>query len=321
MDILSPRIAVLVPCFNEAATVADVISAFSSSLPTATIYVYDNNSTDGTAVIARAAGAIVRSETRQGKGYVVSRMFSDIDADIYVMVDGDNTYDASAAPRLVAHMIEHRLDFVNGLRQSDAIEAYRRGHRFGNWALSSLVQAFFGRQFADMLSGYKVLSRRFVKTFPAMSSGFETETELAIHSLRLRMPSAELPTQYRERPEGSQSKLNTYRDGFKILLFIARLVKDERPLMFFGGAGLVLLAFGLLLGIPVIIDFAEFGIVPRLPTALLSVGIVIIGVLSMCMGLLLDMVARTRVEAKRLAYLAIPAFDLPTLSLSDRKAA
>ncbi|KIZ47027.1 MULTISPECIES: glycosyltransferase family 2 protein [Rhodopseudomonas] len=316
-----PRIAVLVPCFNEAATVADVVSAFSRTLPTATIYVYDNNSTDETAAAARAAGAIVRSETRQGKGFVVSRMFSDIEADIYVMIDGDNTYDASAAPKLVDYMVEHRLDFVNGLRQSEAEDAYRKGHRFGNWALSRLVQAFFGRQFDDMLSGYKVLSRRFVKTFPAISRGFETETELAIHSLRLRMPCAELPTQYRERPAGSESKLNTYRDGFRILMFIAQLVKDERPLMFFGMTGILLMTIGFLLGIPVVIDYAEIGLVPRLPTAILSVGVVIIGVLSLFMGLLLDMMTRSRVEAKRLAYLAIPAFATPPNSKSEQKAA
>jgi glycosyltransferase involved in cell wall biosynthesis len=304
-----PTIAILVPCYNEAATVGDVVQSFSRALPSATVYVYDNNSTDDTAKVAKAAGAVVRAETRQGKGYVVSRMFADIEADVYVMVDGDHTYDTDAAPLLINHLIENRLDFVNGLRRSDSKEAYRSGHRFGNWLLSSIVRGFFGRQFADMLSGYKVFSRRFVKSFPAVSRGFETETELAIHSLRLRMPCAELPTRYRPRSEGSHSKLNTYRDGVRILLFIARLIKDERPLMFFSTAGVMLLVVGLLLGAPLIVEFERTGLVPRLPTAILTVGTFIIGISSIFAGLMLDMMSRTRVEMKRIAYLSIPAYE------------
>jgi glycosyltransferase involved in cell wall biosynthesis len=303
------RIAVLVPCYNEAATVADVVRGFRAALPQAAIYVYDNNSRDDTSAIAAREGAIVRPETRQGKGYVVARMFSDIEADVYVMADGDNTYDATAAPALVAHLLDNRLDFVNGSRESTVKEAYRPGHRFGNWALSSLVQLFFGRQFDDMLSGYKVFSRRFVKSFPAMSRGFETETELVIHALRLRMPSAEISTRYQERPVGSESKLNTWRDGSRILLFIANLVKDERPLMFFGCIGGLLALIGIAVGVPVIVTYAETGLVPRLPTAVLSVGVIIVGLTSVFAGLIMDMMARTRQEMKRLAYLAIPAFD------------
>ena len=231
--------AVLIPCYNEELTIAAVVAAFRTALPQATIYVYDNNSSDRTSEVARQAGAVVRSERRQGKGNVVRRMFADIDADIYVLVDGDDTYDAAAAPRLIRELVDNDLDFVNGARVSTASAAYRRGHRLGNFALTELVRIIFGRQFTDMLSGYKVLSARFVKSFPAMSSGFETETELAVHALELRMPCGEIETAYKERPEGSVSKLSTYRDGWRILKLIGRLVKDERPLQFFGLLGLV----------------------------------------------------------------------------------
>ncbi len=229
-----PRLAVLVPCFNESLTIGQVIDDFRAALPTAQIYVYDNNSTDGTAEVARAAGAIVRVEPRQGKGNVVRRMFGDIEADIYILVDGDGTYDAKAAPFLVGRVLKDDLDFVNGARAEVSQQAYRRGHRLGNRVLTGLVQGVFGREFRDMLSGYKVMSRRFVKSFPAMSSGFETETELVVHALELRMPAAEVTTAYHERPEGSVSKLRTYRDGARILYLILRLMKDERPLQFFG---------------------------------------------------------------------------------------
>jgi glycosyltransferase involved in cell wall biosynthesis len=304
-----PRIAVLVPCYNEGLTVAAVVRDFASALPGATVYVYDNNSSDNTAEAARAAGAVVRHEARQGKGFVVQRMFADVEADVYVLVDGDGTYDAAAAPALVGRLLADQLDFVNGARREVNPDAYRRGHRFGNRLLTGLVQNFFGRQFEDMLSGYKALSRRFVKSFPAMARGFETETELLIHALRLSMPSAEIVTDYRERPVGSQSKLRTYRDGTLIMMMIARLVKDERPLMFFGWIGYFTAAVGVLLGIPVVIHFIETGLVPRFPTAILSVALVIIGVLAFFVGLILDMVTRTRQEMKRLAYLAIPMFD------------
>ena len=301
----APRIAVLVPCYNEALTIAAVVRGFREALPQAVVYVYDNNSGDGTAEAARAAGAVVRFERRQGKGNVVRRMFADIDADVYVLVDGDDTYEVAAAPRLVAELVDNGLDFVNGARVSTAAAAYRPGHRFGNYALTELVRIIFGRQFTDMLSGYKALSARFVKSFPAMSSGFETETELAVHALELRMPCGEIETAYKERPEGSVSKLSTWRDGFRILKLIARLVKDERPLQFFGILGLVVGLCGIALGAPVVATYLETGLVPRLPTAVLSIGLVILGVLSFFAGLILDMVTRTRQEMKRLVYLSI----------------
>lgn len=300
------HIAVLVPCYNEAVTIGSVVDKFKQALPTATVYVCDNNSTDETASIARAHGALVSTESHQGKGHVIRRMFADIEADIYVMADGDDTYDAEAAPALVARLVNERLDFVNGARQETAEAAYRPGHRLGNRVLSGIVQSVFGRQFNDMLSGYKVFSRRFVKSFPAMSSGFETETELAIHALELRMPCAEMVTNYAERPEGSTSKLRTYRDGWRILSLIAKLVKDERPLAFFGWAGLITILVGVAISIPVIYEFVQTGLVPRFPTAILSSALVLLGVLSIFSGIILDMVTHSRQEMKRLAYLAVP---------------
>jgi glycosyltransferase involved in cell wall biosynthesis len=298
-------VAVLIPCYNEELTIGSVVRAFRAALPQATIYVYDNNSKDRTKEVAHEAGAVVRSERRQGKGNVVRRMFADVDAAVYVLVDGDDTYEAGAAPRLVRELVENGLDFVNGARVSTGSAAYRRGHRLGNYMLTELVRVIFGRQFTDMLSGYKVLSARFVKSFPAMSSGFETETELAVHALELRMPCGELETVYKERPEGSVSKLNTYRDGWRILKLIARLVKDERPLQFFGLLGAVIAVAGIVIGAPVVVTYLETGLVPRLPTAVLSLGLVILGVLSFFAGLILDMVTRTRQEMKRLVYLSL----------------
>lgn len=302
------EIAVLVPCHNEGVTIASVVGRFKASLPSATIYVYDNNSHDSTAEEARGAGAVVRRETRQGKGNVVRRMFADIEADIYVLVDGDDTYDAVAAPALLERLVSEQLDLVNGARVSEAAHAFRRGHRLGNYILTRLVRRTFGHQFKDMLSGYKILSRRFVKSFPAMSTGFEIETELAVHALELRMPSAEMPTSYKERPEGSSSKLSTFRDGLRILVLIGRLIRDERPFPFFGLTGLVLTLTGIALGIPIVVTYLETGLVPRLPTAVLSVGLVILGVLSFFVALVLDLVTKTRREMKRLAYLSIPHF-------------
>lgn len=304
------RIAILVPCYNEAATVKNVVRSFSAVLPSATVYVYDNNSSDETSTLAREAGAVVRRETRQGKGNVIRRMFADIDSDIYILVDGDDTYDASIAPELVDKVLGHRLDMLNVARRAVGKGAYRPGHQLGNKVLSGLVQRIFGRQFEDMLSGYKVFSRRFVKSFPAMSSGFEIETELVTHALELRMSTAEVWAPYKERPAGSVSKLRTYRDGFRILTLIAKLVKDERPLMFFGTAGVLATVVGILLGIPVITTYLETGLVPQLPTAVLSVGVIIIGVLSFFAGLILDLATRTRHEIKRLAYLSIPLPDI-----------
>lgn len=303
------RVAVLIPCCNEETTIAQVVAGFVQALPGAAIYVYDNNSTDQTAVVAAGAGAIVRHEGRQGKGHVIRRMFADIEADIYLLVDGDGTYDASAAPALVRELVARGADFVNAARVADRKGAYRSGHRLGNAALSGLVRLIFGRQFRDMLSGYKALSRRFVKSFPAMARGFETETELAIHALELKMPCAEIEAAYRERPEGSASKLRTFRDGFRILWLIFRLVKNERPLPFFAALGAALALASVALGVPVVLEFMRTGLVPRLPTAVLSTGLAIMGVLSLFTGLILDLVTRTRQEIKRLAYLAVPALD------------
>jgi glycosyltransferase involved in cell wall biosynthesis len=305
----APKIAVLIPCFNEAVAIGKVIADFKSVLPEASIYVYDNNSTDETKGVARSAGAIVRKEPRQGKGNVVRRMFADVEAEIYVLVDGDDTYDAARSRDLINCLIQERLDFLNAARKSTAKEAYRAGHRFGNWLLTGLVRAFFGRQFDDMLSGYKILSRRFVKSFPAMSSGFETETELAVHALELRMPCAEIATSYKERPPGSVSKLRTYSDGMQIMMLIARLVKDERPLLFFGLLGLTLIVLGIIVSVPLLITYLETGLVPRFPTAILSVGLVLVGVLSNFAGLILDMTTKTRREMKRLIYLSLPGLD------------
>ena len=300
---VQPRLAVLIPCYNEESTIATVVGDFRLALPTATIYVYDNNSTDRTIEEARRAGAVVRSEYRQGKGQVVRRMFADIDADCYILVDGDDTYSAAAAPRAIEHVIKDSIDFVNIARISTVTEAYRLSHRFGNKMLTNMVRFFFGRQSSDMLSGYKVLSRRFVKSFPAMSSGFETETELTVHALEMRMPIAEISAPYKERPPGSFSKLSTFRDGWRILMLIARLIKDERPLKFFGTIGLLLclLAFGL--SLPLLVTYVQTGLVPRLPTAVLSVGLVITGFLTIFAGLILDVVTKARQEMKRMAYL------------------
>jgi glycosyltransferase involved in cell wall biosynthesis len=301
-------VAVLVPCYNEEITIGKVVADFRAALPDATIYVYDNNSRDNTIDVAQRAGAVVRKELRQGKGNVVRRMFADVEADVYVLVDGDDTYDATASEVLVTRLVEERLDFINAMRVSTAKDAYRAGHQFGNWLLTGLVRQIFGRQFNDMLSGYKILSRRFVKSFPAMSSGFETETELAVHALELRMPSTEVATVYKERPPGSVSKLRTYSDGAQIMLLIARLVKDERPLHFFGLSGLALIVAAILLSIPLLVTYLETGLVPRFPTAILSVALVIVGVLSIFAGLILDMTTKTRREMKRLIYLSLPTF-------------
>jgi glycosyltransferase involved in cell wall biosynthesis len=305
-SVASSRIAVLIPCYNEEAAVGATVAAFQNALPSAMIYVYDNNSKDRTIEVARKAGAIVRQEYRQGKGEVVRRMFADIDADIYVLVDGDATYDADAAKGMIDRAIRERLDFVNGARVSEAVAAYRRGHRLGNFVLSGLVQYIFGRQFNDMLSGYKIFSRRFVKSFPAMSRGFEIETELTVHALELRMPCGEVETAYGERPTGSTSKLNTYRDGARILVLIAALVKNERPLPFFGLLGIGFVLVALIMAIPLAETYLETGLVPRFPTAVLDVGLGIIGVLSILVGLILDMMTTMRREMKRLAYLAVP---------------
>jgi glycosyltransferase involved in cell wall biosynthesis len=301
----SVRIAVLIPCHNEETAIANVISGFKQALPTAGIYVYDNNSTDRTVAVARASGAIVASEVLQGKGNVVRRMFSDINADIYVLVDGDDTYEAASAPAMIDLLFESGADMVTGTRVTDIPEAYRRGHRLGNVALTGIVRFVFGSRITDMLSGYRIFSRRFVKTFPALSSGFETETELTIHALELRMPLAEMDTPYRDRGAGSSSKLNTYKDGARILLTIVTLIKEERPLQFFTIISLFVLIVALILGFPLILEFERTHLVPRLPTAILSSALVLVALLSFVCGLIMDSLSRARKESKRLAYLSI----------------
>jgi glycosyltransferase involved in cell wall biosynthesis len=298
------RIAVLVPCFNEEAAVATVVADFRKALPSAEIFVYDNNSSDRTIAVAREAGAQVRSESRQGKGHVVRRMFADIEADIYVLVDGDATYEAASAPRMIDALLTDRLDMVVGFRVDQAETAYRRGHRTGNWMLTSFLSSVFGQAFRDILSGYRVFSRRFVKSFPVLSDGFEIETELSVHALELALPVAEIETPYYARPAGSFSKLNTWRDGFRILGTILKLYRSEKPLRFFTAIGIFLMLVSVGFAVPIIITYLEEGIVPRLPTAILSMGLMILAVLSGSSGLVLDTVTRGRREMKLLAYLS-----------------
>ena len=298
------RVAVLIPCFNEEAAVATVIADFRAILPSAEIFVYDNNSSDRTVAVARDAGAQVRSERRQGKGHVVRRMFADIDADIYVLVDGDATYDAASAPRMIEMLLSDHLDMVVGFRVDQAEAAYRPGHRTGNRMLTGFLSSVFGQAFKDTLSGYRVFSRRFVKSFPVLSDGFEIETELSVHALELALPVAEIETPYYARPEGSFSKLNTWRDGFRILGTILKLYRSEKPLRFFTVIGILLMLLSIGLAIPVIVTYLEEGIVPRLPTAVLSMGLMIFAVMSVSSGLVLDTVTRGRREIKLLAYLA-----------------
>lgn len=302
-----PRIAVLLPCYNEEAAIAQTVAGFRRALPGATVYVYDNNSRDRTVEVARAAGALVRSERIQGKGAVVRRMFADVDADVYVMADGDATYDAASAPALVARLLDEQLDMVVGSRVHEAAEAYRRGHRFGNKLLTGMLARLFGRSFSDILSGYRVFSRRFVKSFPSLSAGFEIETEISVHALELKMPIAEVETPYFARPEGSASKLSTYSDGWRILSTIATLYRLERPLWFFGALAAFLAALAVALAAPLAVTYAETGLVPRLPTAVLVTGLTILAALSFFAGLILDTVVRGRREVRRLAYLAHPA--------------
>jgi len=304
------KIAVLIPCYNEALTVGAVVRDFRAALPEAEIYVYDNNSRDGTAQAARAAGVEPRLEPLQGKGNVVRRMFADVEADVYVLVDGDATYDAPSAPVMVRKLIDERLDMVVGRRRHEAdAGAYRAGHEWGNRALTWAVSWTFGDGFADMLSGYRVLSRRFVKTFPALAAGFETETELTVHALSLSLPVAEVDTPYYARPEGSTSKLNTFRDGWRILLAIVRFMKEERPLAFFASIGTLLLALAIVLGLPIFVTFAETGMVPRFPTAIAATGVTILAFLSFAVALVLDSVRFGRLEARRLAYLRLPGLE------------
>lgn len=307
MTTVKPRIAVLLPCYNEEAAIGQTVADFRAALPDAVIYVYDNNSRDNTAGFAKAAGAVVRSENMQGKGHVVRRMFADVDADIYVMADGDATYEAAAAPRLIARMLDEQLDMVVGARKNEVEEAYRRGHVLGNRMLTGMLTRLFGRSFSDILSGYRVFSRRFVKSFPVLSEGFEIETEISVHALVLKMPVAEEATTYAARPEGSVSKLSTYSDGWRILNTIMTLYRVEQPKAYFGILGGVLMLAAIILAIPLGITYAETGLVPRFPTAILVMGMMILAALFWIAGLILDTVVRGRREVRRLAYLAYPA--------------
>jgi len=300
----SLRIAVILPCYNEEAAIAETIAGFRAALPAATIYVYDNNSRDRTVEIARSSGATVRTERQQGKGHVVRRMFADIDADIYVMADGDLTYDPKSAPEMARMLVEEQLDMVVGTRQHEAAAAYRGGHVIGNRLFTGLLSRLFGRSFTDIFSGYRVFSRRFVKSFPVLSAGFEIETEMSVHALELRMPVGELITAYGTRPEGSASKLSTYRDGWRILKTIGTLYRIERPVLFYGGIGALLTLAAIILSVPLLLTYLDTGLVPRLPTAILATGLVIVAVLSFFAGLILDTVTRGRREMRRLAYLA-----------------
>ena len=301
---VSPVIAVILPCYNEEAAIAETVAGFRAVLPSATVYVYDNNSRDRTVEIARKAGAVVRTERQQGKGHVVRRMFADVDADIYVMADGDLTYDPKAAPEMVKQLLDEQLDMVVGTRQHVAAEAYRGGHVIGNKLFTGLLARLFGRSFTDIFSGYRVFSRRFVKSFPVLSEGFEIETEMSVHALELRMPVGELVTAYGTRPEGSASKLSTYRDGWRILKTIGTLYRVERPVLFYGGLGALLVIAAIILAVPLVLTYLDTGLVPRFPTAILVTGMVIVAVLSFFAGLILDTVTRGRREMRRLAYLA-----------------
>jgi len=300
-------VAVLVPCFNEERAIAKVVADFRAALPGATVYVYDNNSKDDTIAAAEAAGAVVRRETRQGKGHVVRRMFNDVEADIYVLVDGDATYDAPSAPKMIDKLLADRLDMVVASRVERDQNAYRPGHRAGNALLSGLVARIFGHAFSDMLSGYRVFSRRFVKSFPVLSGGFEIETELTVHALELELPVDEIATPYYSRPSGSASKLATWHDGFRILRTVLRLYRAERPLSLFGALAIALALISIGLAVPIFITYVQQGLVPRLPTAVLSTGLMLLAFLSLACGFILDTVTRGRREAKLIAYLALRA--------------
>jgi len=298
------KIAVLLPCFNEEAAIGRTVAGFRAALPSATIYVYDNNSRDRTREAAANAGAVVRTERQQGKGHVVRRMFADIDADVYVMADGDLTYDPGSAPAMVQMLLDEQLDMVVGTRKHEQAEAYRGGHVLGNKLFTGLLASLFGRSFSDIFSGYRVFSRRFVKSFPVLSAGFEIETEMSVHALELRMPVGEVETSYGARLEGSQSKLSTYSDGWRILKTIGTLYRVERPVLFYGAIGLLLLAAAIVLAIPLVVTYVHTGLVPRFPTAILVTGMTVIAVLCFFTGLILDTVTRGRREVRRLAYLA-----------------
>ncbi len=306
MDPTELSVAIIVPCYNEAPAIGNVIDGFRQARPNVTVYVYDNNSTDETVSVAEKHGAIVRRESIRGKGNVVRRMFADVEADIYVLVDGDDTYDAGSLDEMINRLLDTHSDMITGRRIAEGKEAYRFGHRLGNRFLASLARRLFGRESIDLLSGYRVMSRRFVKSFPAISTGFEIETELTIHALSLNIPMQEIDTPYRERGEDSVSKLSTYRDGVRILSTILLFTKEERPFLFFSVLSAVLVLLSLFLGIPITIEFLETGLVPRFPTAILAASIMLLAFLSLTTGMILDSVARGRRELKRLTYLKLP---------------
>ncbi len=297
----------LLPCYNEEAAIAATVAGFKKALPGATVYVYDNNSRDKTREVAAKAGAVVRTERQQGKGSVVRRMFADIDADIYLMADGDLTYDPKAAPAMVDLLLAEQLDMIVGTRKHEEKDAYRGGHVLGNKLFTGILSGLFGRSFTDIFSGYRVFSRRFVKSFPVLSSGFEIETEISVHALELRMPVGEVETAYAARPEGSESKLSTYRDGWRILKTILVLYRVERPTLFYGAIGAFLVGLAVVLAIPLVVTYLNTGLVPRFPTAILVTGMTVIAVLCFFAGLILDTVTRGRREVRRLAYLSFPA--------------
>jgi glycosyltransferase involved in cell wall biosynthesis len=297
------KVAILIPCFNEEQTITKVVESFNKYLPDGIIYVYDNASVDDTFILAKSSGAIVRSEINRGKGNVIRRMFADIDADIFIMVDGDATYDISVVGTMIDKLIVDNLDMVIGARKHQVEEAYRRGHIFGNWGITYAVSFIFCKGFKDMLSGYRVMSKRFVKSFPITSSGFEIETEMAIHALQLRIPFCEIDTKYDVRPEGSESKLNTWRDGFRILKLIILLFKEQKPFKFFGFFFIVLASFSIVIALPLLYTWLEIGLVPRLPTAMLSTGLMLLAFISLLAGIILDSLSRARLEAKRMHYL------------------
>jgi glycosyltransferase involved in cell wall biosynthesis len=307
LDRAPPRIAVLLPCFNEEAAIGATVRGFRDALPGATVYVYDNNSRDRTREVAAEAGAVVRTERQQGKGHVVRRMFADIDADVYVMADGDLTYDPKAAPAMVDMLVADQLDMVVGTRRHEERDAYRGGHVLGNKLFTGLLSSLFGRSFSDIFSGYRAFSRRFVKSFPVLSEGFEIETEMSVHALELRMPVGEVETAYGARPEGSHSKLSTYGDGWRILKSIVNLYRVERPVLFYGSIGALLVIAAIILAVPLVQTYLKTGLVPRFPTAILVTGMVIVAVLCFFAGLILNTVTRGRREMRRLAYLSLSA--------------
>ncbi|MDQ1204238.1 glycosyltransferase [Microbacterium sp. SORGH_AS_0862] len=299
----TPSIAAIVPCYNEELAIGKVVADLREAVPEMAIYVYDNNSSDETARVAREAGAIVRHESTKGKGNVVRRAFADVEADIYVLIDGDDTYATRDLPRMIDALRSGPFDHVLGVRRQETAGAYRPGHELGNKGFNWFVSRVFKSRVEDMLSGYRVFSRRFVKSFPALSREFEIETELTVHAMSLRVPQVEVPVGFKDRPAGSESKLRTYHDGFRILSLIIGLIRHERPFLFYGIVGVLLALVALLIGAPVVAEYFQTGLVPRLPSALLSVGIAILAFLSWTIGLILDGVLKARREFSRLNYL------------------